>query len=120
METHTHTDPDYGLCSCGQPAQRYWRGSAICWSCWHWNKLGINEAKFWVRGIGMLTENEFGSGPDINDAMQWDRWGVKDEVFAAIETLNSLQDRYIKEAEAHGLDLLEWLRKKFAEVEVKG
>jgi len=95
----------YGLCGCGKVAQKFQSGTPTCWKCWHWWKLGYAEAKFWYLGISQLRDNDFGSGPDMNDLMQWDRWEVKDEVLAALETLEKLKARYVAAAEEYGLDL---------------
>jgi hypothetical protein len=106
---------DYGLCSCGKPAQRFWNGSPTCWKCWHWWKLGVNEAKFWHLGITTLTHNDFGYGPDPNDLLQWDKWDMRADVIKALETLEKLKAKYVAAAAEYGMDLDEMLRIRQAE-----
>lgn len=73
---------------------RIWRGQPICWECWHWHKLGRNEANYWTTGIAALFKNEYGYGPDPNDVRQWEKWGVVEEVATALRTLEDLAKRY--------------------------
>jgi len=99
----TPAEPDYGPCDyCKKPAQRYWRGGPVCWSCWHWYKLGSQEAAYWIHAIeGLFTCDQHGSGPDPNDYEQWNRWEMRDEVVAALNTLTALQKKYLAEVEKH-------------------
>jgi len=86
---------DLGPCShCGNPAQKISSGTPECWKCWNWRKIDSSAAKYWVKGIDSLFNNEYGAGPDPNDWEQWGRWGMRESMILALHTLRAVGQAY--------------------------
>jgi hypothetical protein len=86
---------------CGEEQENPRRHSGVieCGSCWNWRKILGPQAKYWMSGIEGLFHNDFGFGPDPNDYMEWNRWGIDKEVENALIVLKKLQKRYEEEAQ---------------------
>jgi hypothetical protein len=101
MNTTDAPKTDFGTCGCGRPAEKISSGSPECWRCWGWRKHKGTETRFWRLGIDTLFQNKFGTGPDMNDITQWERWGVVDEMVAALWSLRKLHGLYVEREDAH-------------------
>ena len=103
MTDQITVEHDFGICAgCGKTAQKYMSGTPVCWGCWHWEKLGLPAAKFWIHGIDHLLSNEYGSGPDPNDNLLWDQLGIREDVEKALTTLIQLRGQYEREMKRNG------------------
>lgn len=75
-------------------------GYRECGRCWDWRKLAGPQTDYWTQALtGIFIQDgkekpALGSGPDANDLMLWQRWGIKDEVLEAMHVLDALLDRY--------------------------
>lgn len=84
------------ICSyCGNPGARTHSGRLECGRCWNWRKLESPAARYWSKAITRLfSDGEGSSGPDYNDYMMWERWGMRDSVVKALYTLSALEQAY--------------------------
>jgi hypothetical protein len=95
MEMVTKNENQCGVCgTIYTSAVAYHSGVRECGRCWDWRKLYGPASRYWEKAIENLFVNEGGSGPDMIDLELWDKWGIKNEVIEALNTLEALRVRY--------------------------
>lgn len=87
--------------TCGGQAEKYSSGILECWSCWNWRKLNGPAATYWIEAVDYLFSHDGGSGPDMIDIEQWEKWGIADEMLFSLYMLKDIRERYQEMKESH-------------------